>query len=223
MGIGIMSILDLEDSSLEHDHIKTTSDKSRDELFHIINSTQSTISNETLKQLIADCLWSDQDFWQYIEANNINLGNEELIVAVQSWASSIHTLPEQQLLLKIAEQFGPCCHAQCWSAFCPSAVLRSSLKIQNLTFEDKISLLDTAIQSLSISRSRRLKILEKLLMRLLLENTATNLQKVFEILQTTKGSDLWDSKSGQIALSNENRDIFLETYRNKFKDKIESM
>ncbi len=218
-----MDILTPEGLTPEQDQKTNQSEQSQDELFHIINRTQSTINNVTLKKLIADCLWSDNDFGKYIEANNINLRNEELIVAVQQWASSIHTLPEQQLLLKIAEQFGPCCHAQCWSAFCPSAVLRSSLKIQNLTFENKISLLNTAIQSRYISRSRRLKILEKLLMRLLLENTATNLQKVFEILQTTKGSDLWDSKSGQIAWSNENRDMFLEIYRNKFKDKIESM
>lgn len=218
-----MDILETGDSFPEKEWKANLDHHHKDELFHIINKTQASVTHEILKKLITNCLSPDQDFWKYIEENNIDLRDENFIVAVQQWASSIHTLPEQKLLFKIAEAFSPCCHAQCWSVFCPSTVLRESLRIQNLTFEDKLSLLHTAIQSRSVSRSRRIKILDTLLHRLLGESDTNNLQKVYDILQNTKGRDIQNIKFGKTARRNNDRDTFLTAHRKNFKDKIKGL
>ncbi len=203
---------------------KTNADNPRDELFDIISKTQSSISNETLKKIIADCLWSDQDFGKYIETNNIDLKNEEFIKAVESWALTITTLPEQLLLYKIAEEFVTCCQAQCTSAFCPSNVLHYALKINNLTFTDKLSLLSTLIQSHSISNTYRTRIMRSLLGQLLYENSKEHLQEVYDILNNIKVEDLWNKKFGQIqwwAIWDWHE--FLTLRKKNFKDKIEGL
>lgn len=217
-----MSILNPDESSFER-HWEKQSDNTQNELFAIINRTQTTIQNDTLKQLIADCLSAEQDFWKYVEENRIDLRNRDFITAVEQWSSLIYTLPEQKLLLKIADTFGPCCRAQCGSAFCPSAVLRESLRIQNLSFDDKVSLLHTAIQSRHITRSRRIKILETLLTRLLAESDLDKLQKVYILLQKTKWSDLWNIKLGKSSRWNSDRDEFLATHRKNFYNKIKNI
>lgn len=218
-----MDIIDSQNSLPEYHNGKQSDDSTQHELFTIISRLQTTIHNQTLKKMIADCLSSDHDFWKYIEQNNIDLRDQDFITAVQQRASSIHTFPEQKLLLQIAEAFAPCCHAQCGTAFCSSSVVRESLRIQNLSFDDKISLLNTAIQSRHISRSRRERILQALLPRLLAESELDKLQQVYTILQNTQWSDIWNIKFGPSDRRNRDRDIFLTIHRKDFKDKIDSL
>lgn len=57
-----MDIIDSQNSLPEYHNGKQSDDSTQHELFTIISRLQTTIHNQTLKKMIADCLSSDHDF-----------------------------------------------------------------------------------------------------------------------------------------------------------------